>query len=408
MTATNPVPAPSANRPRVVLRGSAVIGTLRSDAAVVLDGGVVTYAGPQSGLAPAPGDDVVDLAAGQVMVPGLVDLHCHGAYGVDFSRADAAEVREAVSGLHRAGSTTVMASLVTDEPESLLRQLGVLAGLAEEGLVAGIHLEGPFLSEVRCGAQDPRWLLAPDLELAQELIHAGRGHLRTMTYAPELPGADALVELLAANGVTPSLGHTACTAGQAHESLARARQLLAASGNAVARPTVTHLFNGMDPIHHRAPGAVSACLRAAAAGNAAVELIADNTHLDPYIVAAMFDLLGAGNIALVTDSMAAAGLADGQYRLGPAEVLVQDGVARLVSTGSIAGGTAAMADLVRNAVSAGVDLADAVTSAAAVPAGVLGRGQELGSLVPGAAADLLVLDESLVPVRVLRRGQWIS
>ncbi|MFJ2508511.1 N-acetylglucosamine-6-phosphate deacetylase [Arthrobacter citreus] len=407
MAAMNPVPS-SADRPRLVLRGVAVLETLCADAAVVLDGGVVTYAGPYSGLTPAPGDDVLDLAEGQVVIPGLVDLHCHGAYGVDFSRADASSIREAVSGLHRAGSTTVMASLVTDEPEVLLRQVALLAGLAEEGLVAGIHLEGPFLSEVRCGAQDPRWLLAPDLELAEALIRAGRGWLRTMTYAPELPGADALVELLAGNGVTPSLGHTACTAEQAHESLGRARHLLAASAHAGARPTVTHLFNGMDPIHHRTPGAVSACLRAAEAGNAAVELIADNTHLDPYLVATMFDLLGAGNIALVTDSMAAAGLADGQYRLGPAEVLVQDGVARLTTTGSIAGGTAAMVDLVRNAVGAGVELADAVTSAAAVPAGVLGRGQELGSLAPGASADLLVLDEALAPVRVMRRGRWLS
>ncbi|MFC7861508.1 N-acetylglucosamine-6-phosphate deacetylase [Arthrobacter koreensis] len=406
MTDTSPAPS-STGRPRLVLRGAAVLETLLPDAAVVVDGGVVTYAGPSSGLTPTPDDGVVDLAAGEVMVPGLVDLHCHGAYGVDFSRADASSIREAVAGLHRAGSTSVMASLVTDEPEVLLRQMSVLAGLAEDGHIAGIHLEGPFLSEVRCGAQDPRWLLAPDLELAQELIDAGRGWLRTMTYAPELPGAAALVELLAGNGVTPSLGHTACTAEQAHESLGRARQLMAAAGPSGGRPTVTHLFNGMDPIHHRAPGAASACLRAAEAGHAAVELIADNAHLDAYMVATMFDLLGAGNIALVTDSMAAAGLADGRYRLGPAEVLVQGGIARLMTTGSIAGGTAAMADLVRNAVGAGVSLADAVTSASAVPAGVLGRGQELGSLLPGGFADLLVLDEALVPVRVMRRGSWL-
>ncbi|MFZ3415381.1 N-acetylglucosamine-6-phosphate deacetylase [Arthrobacter sp. 3Tela_A] len=408
MPATSPPPAQSADRPRMVLRGPAVTGPLLADAAVAVDGGVITYAGPQRGLDVRPDDDVVDLAAGEVLIPGLVDLHCHGAYGVDFSRADASSIREAVAGLHRAGTTTVMASLVTDEPESLLRQVALLAGLAEEGLIAGIHLEGPFLSEVRCGAQDPRWLLAPDLELAEALIRSSRGQLRTMTYAPELPGADALVELLTASGVIPSLGHTACTAEQAHESLKLAANHLAASGGETVRPTVTHLFNGMDPIHHRAPGAVSACLRAAKAGNAAVELIADNTHLDPYLVAAMFDLLGAGNITLVTDSMAASGLADGQYRLGPADVLVQDGVARLSTTGSIAGGTAAMADLVRNAVGAGVKLADAVTSAAAVPAGVLGRGQELGSLLAGASADLLVLDEALAPVRVMRRGRWLS
>ena len=408
MTATNPHPVRSAARPRLVLRGPAVTGPLLSDAAVMIDGGTITYAGPPSGLDVRAEDDVVDLAAGEVMIPGLVDLHCHGAYGVDFSRADAGSVRDAAAGLHRAGTTTVMASLVTDEPKSLLRQLALLADLAEEGVVAGIHLEGPFLSEARCGAQDPRWLLEPDLEFAKSLIRAGRGQLRTMTYAPELPGADALVELLTASGVTPSLGHTACTAEQAHGSLKLAAKLLAASGGDNTRPTVTHLFNGMDPIHHRAPGAVSACLRAAKAGKATVELIADGTHLDPYLVAAMFDLLGAENIALVSDSMSAAGLADGQYRLGPAEVLVQGGVARLAATGSIAGGTAAMTDLVRNAVRAGVSLPDAVSAAAAVPAGVLGRGQDLGSLVPGAAADLVVLDEALVPVRVMRRGTWLS
>ncbi|MCC3298418.1 N-acetylglucosamine-6-phosphate deacetylase [Arthrobacter caoxuetaonis] len=409
----NPVPVP-ADQPagqetRLVLRGAAVIGARTvPDAAVAVDGGALTYAGPQDALEPCSGDVVVELSVGEVVLPGFVDLHCHGAYGVDFSRADGPAVRDAAAKLHADGTTTLLASLVTDAPEALLRQLTLLAGLAEEGLVAGIHLEGPFLAAARCGAQDPRWLRDPDLGLARELIAAGRGQLRTMTYAPELPGADALVELLTENGVIPSLGHTASPAGRAGDSLALSRQLLAASavGAEAARPTVTHLFNGMDPIHHRAPGAVAACLRAATAGAAAVELIADNTHLDPYLVAAMFELLGAGNIALVTDSMAAAGLSDGQYRLGPAEVTVSGGVARLASTGSIAGGTAAMLDLVRNAVGAGVSLADAVTSAAAVPAGVLGR-RDVGRLVAGGAADFVVIGPDLERVRVMRRGQWL-
>ena len=408
-------------RARTVLRGTVVRGTaLRgsaatgartlADAAVVVDGEELSYVGPAGGVQTRPGDVVVELAAGEVMVPGLIDLHCHGGYGVDFSGADAQEARRAVEALHATGATTVMASLVTSAPETLLRQLALLADLAEEGLVAGLHLEGPFLAEARCGAQDPKWLLDPDLGLARELISAARGQLRTMTFAPELPGAAALVELLAANGVVPSLGHTACSPTEAAQSLELARQFLTKSGAPAeaARPTVTHLFNGMDPMHHRAPGALSACLRAAKAGAAAVELITDNTHLDPYLVATMFDLLGAENIALVTDSMSAAGLADGQYQLGPAEVTVRDGVARLASTGSIAGGTATMLDLVRNTVRAGVSLNDAVTSAAAVPAGVLGRGQEIGVLAAGAAADLLVLGPELEPARVMRRGQWLA
>lgn len=419
--ASGPTGHSPVSRARTVLRGTVVGGTtLRSsaatgvrtlaDAAVVVDGEELRYVGPAGGVQTRPGDVVVELAAGEVMVPGLIDLHCHGGYGVDFSGADAQEARRAVEALHATGATTVMASLVTSAPETLLRQLALLADLAEEGLVAGLHLEGPFLAEARCGAQDPRLLRDPDLGLAREFISAARGQLRTMTFAPELPGAVALVELLAENGVVPSLGHTACSPAEAAQSLVLARKFLTKSGvpSEAARPTVTHLFNGMDPMHHRAPGALSACLRAAKAGAAAVELITDNTHLDPYLVATMFDLLGAENIALVTDSMSAAGLADGQYQLGPSGVTVQDGVARLASTGSISGGTATMLALVRNVVRAGISLHDAVTAAAAVPAGVLGRGQEIGVLAAGAAADLLVLGPALEPARVMRRGQWLA
>ena len=162
----------------------------------------------------------------------------------------------------------------------------------------------------------------------------------------------------------------------------------------------------MDPLHHRSPGAVAAALRAAGSGNAVAELIADNVHLDPYLVASMFELLGADNIVLVSDAMAAAGLLDGMYRLGPAEVHVQNGVARLAS-GALAGGTAGMLDLVRNAVAAGVPAEDALHAATEVPARILGMTGRLGTLSAGAAADLLLLDADLRLLRVLRRGVWI-
>lgn len=352
----------------------------------------------------------MELSAGEVLVPGLVDLHCHGGYGVDFSGADAADARRGIDALHAAGTTTFLASLVTAAPDTLLEQLGMLADLAEEGLIAGIHLEGPFLAEARCGAQDPRWLLDPDPVMAQKFISAARGHLRTMTYAPERSGADGLVELLGSNGVIPSLGHTACSPAQAAQALAQSRQALARFRlvEGPARPTVTHMFNAMDPLHHRAPGALSSCLRAAKAGTAVVELIADNVHLDPALVLTMFELLGAENIALVTDSMAAAGLSDGNYRLGPAAVTVLEGTARVTATGAIAGGTASMLDLVRNSVRAGVSLADAMTSAARVPAQVLGIERQVGQLISGAAADLLVLNGADLELRgVLRHGEWV-
>ncbi|UWX97416.1 amidohydrolase family protein [Arthrobacter zhaoxinii] len=401
--------APAPGTPRTVLRGRAVLGTeTLADATVAVEGTVLAYAGPGTGFQPRPGDRFIDLAAGEVLVPGLIDLHCHGAHGVDFSSTEAEDVRAGITALYAGGTTTLLASLVTAAPDALLRQLGVLAGLAEEGLLAGLHLEGPFLAAARCGAQDPQSLQDPDVVLAGRFISAARGHLRTMTYAPELAGADQLVDLLAGHGVIPSLGHTACSPIQAEQSLARSRRMLAGAAASAARPTVTHMFNAMDPLHHRAPGALASCLRAAKAGAAVVELIADSVHLDPVLVATMFELLGAENIALVTDSMAAAGLQDGQYRLGPAAVTVRQGTARVTATGAIAGGTASMLELVRNSVRAGVDLQDAVTAAALVPARVLGIEQQVGQLVQGAAADLLVLGADLELHRVMRRGQWLS
>mgnify|MGYP000679565514 CR=1 FL=1 len=418
--------------PVTVIRGRALLGSrIVSDSAVAIAGADILYAGPEAGLASGLADALagtgagtlneVQLAPGQLAVPGLVDLHCHGGYGTDFPSADAASARTALRRMHAAGTTTVLASLVTAAPDDLLAGLEVFAGLAEAGDIAGIHLEGPFLSTARCGAQDPRWLRAFDPDFAAALLAAGRGQLRTMTYAPELPGADELVDLLTAHGVVPSLGHTAATAHDAGASLARAAAGLVAarssgdpdlvrsgpvaSGPSV--PTVTHLFNGMDPLHHRSPGAVAAALRAARAGKAVVELIGDNVHLDPYLVATMFELLGAGNIVLVTDAMAAAGLDDGTYRLGPAEVLVRNGVARLKS-GAIAGGTASMLDLVRNAVTAGVPLETALRSATEVPARVLGASGTIGTLAAGATADVLLLDAGLRVTGVMRHGVWIS
>jgi N-acetylglucosamine-6-phosphate deacetylase len=253
-------------------------------------------------------------------------------------------------------------------------------------------------------------MLEPDLGLAADLVAAAAGTLRTMTFAPELPGSRGLAELLVAHGVIPSLGHTDADTATVDDALRHLQELLRdAPGDGPPRsPTVTHLFNAMPAIHHRSPGPVPACLRAAAQGRAVVELIADGTHLDPGIVRWAFELAGADSIALVTDGMAATGLTDGTYTLGAAEVRVQDGVASLVSNGSIAGGTATMLEVLRRTVAAGVPLGDALRSATVVPARVLGLAGEAGSLTAGALADLLVVGEDLRLEAVMRRGEWIS
>ncbi len=396
---------------RYLLSGTVLTDGLAQDNTVVaVAEDRIAYVGPRGGLdkASLPRLEEVQLPPGSLILPGLVDLHCHGAAGGDFPSGSGDDARIAVEFLHRSGTTTLLASLVTASRENLLRGVETLRQLADEGLIAGIHSEGPFLSLARCGAQDPRYLRDPDLPLLAEMLDAARGHLRTMTYAPELPGAESLVRELAERGVTPSLGHTDADARTTAASLAHAAGLLASGSTRItARPTVTHLFNGMPPLHHRSPGPVAACLRLAGAGAVAVELIADGAHLHPETVRMVFDLVGAENVVLVTDSMAATGLPDGDYILGAAAVTVSEGVARL-SNGTLAGGTATLLDVVRRTVDAGVAPAAAVQSATAVPAAIIGQQHEVGSLRKGLRADVVVVDGNFERTLVMRAGRLLG
>jgi N-acetylglucosamine-6-phosphate deacetylase len=402
--------------PAYVLRGTILSdGARYTDSVVAVTGGRIGYAGPGSSFDASrfPGARELPLPPGSSLLPGLVDLHCHGAAGGSFPSPDGLACRAAVDFLHRNGTTTLLASLVTAPVDELLRSLGVLRALAAEGLIAGVHSEGPFLSHARCGAQDPRWLREPDPGLLRQMLAAARGTLKTMTYAPELPGAGVLVRMLTDHGVIPSLGHTEADARLTAASLAEAAVLVAGAAQArgfgpAARPTVTHLFNGMPPLHHRSPGPVAACLRLAAAGTAVVELIGDGVHLAPDTVRTVFDVVGAGNIALVTDSMAATGLSDGDYELGPAEVAVHNGVATLRSNGALAGGTATLLEVVRLSIAAGIKPADAVMAGTFVPARVLGLEAEIGSLRAGMRADVLAVDASFNLVTVLRAGRILD
>jgi len=396
--------------PAYILRGALFTdGRRAADSVVAVTGGRIAYAGPSSGYDAAqfPGEEL-PLPPGSSLLPGLVDLHCHGAAGGGFPTGDDRACREAVDFLHRSGTTTLLASLVTAPADELLRALGVLQALTTEGLIAGVHAEGPFLSRARCGAQDPLWLRDPDPELLRNMLDAAGGALKTMTYAPELPGASELVRLLTGHGVTPSLGHTDADALTSAASLAEAAGSIGSSAQGFgphARPTVTHLFNGMPPLHHREPGPVAACLRLAAAGTVVVEVIGDGVHLAPETVRMVFELVGAGNVALVTDSMAATGLPDGDYALGSSEVVVRDGVATLNGSGALAGGTATLLEVVRTTIASGVSPADAVLAATLVPARVLGLETDVGSLRPGMRADIVAVDPDFELVTVLRAGR---
>lgn len=368
-----------------------------------LPGGWVRIEGErvaEVGTGPAPAGhaagDVVDLGD-RVLAPGFVDIHAHGGGGAAYT--DGASAARTVLETHLShGTTSAMASLVTDEIATLADQIRALGPLVRRGEMLGIHLEGPWLSGLHCGAHDPDSLRDPRPEDVARLLAAGEGAVRMVTLAVERPGGMEAVRQLREAGVVVALGHS-------HATYAEARAAIEA-GASVA----THLFNASRPIDHHEPGLIVALLEHP---QVTVELIADGVHLHPSIVR---DVARAapGRIALVTDAMAAAGRGDGDYRLGPQQVEVRDGVARLAGEGTpdqddgvIAGSTLTLDRAVRYCVrTAGLDLVDAVRAATLTPADAVGQ-EDVGRLASGAWADMVLLGPDLEVEEVRWHGQAV-
>ncbi|GEK00229.1 N-acetylglucosamine-6-phosphate deacetylase [Streptomyces sp. 1-11] len=361
------------------------------DGRVVVEGTRITAAGPADAVSAPAGAEVIDVS-GHWLVPGFVDIHNHGGGGASFS-GTAEEILTAVRTHRRHGTTTLVASTVTDEMDLLVRQAGLLSELAEQGDIAGIHFEGPFISPCRKGAHSEELLRDPDPGEVRKLIDAGRGRARMVTLATELPGGIDSVRLLAEHGVIAAVGHTDATYEQTVAAVD--------AGATVA----THLFNAMPPLGHRAPGPIAALLEDE---RVTVELINDGTHLHPAALELAFRHAGAGRVAFITDAMDAAGIGDGRYMLGPLEVEVSEGVARLVHGGSIAGSTLTLDRAFKRAVTVdGLPVPDAVTALSANPARLLGMSDHIGSLEPGKDADLVLLDADFDLKGVLRQGEWV-
>lgn len=309
------------------------------------------------------------------MPPGLLDIHCHGAVGTGFGE-DVQGSRRAVEHHRRSGVDELVASLVSGTHGQTVAHVRALAPLVADGTLVGIHLEGPFLAPACAGAHDPRVLRDPDPRLVEEVAEAladgdAAAGLKHVTLAPELPGALDLIDVLAEHGVIPAFGHTAASGSELHTAIDSVHERC---GRA---PIITHLFNGMPPFHHRRPGAVAAALSAAARGEAFVELIADGVHLAPETVRMVFDVVGAEQVVLVSDSTAATGMGDGTHRLGSLDVTVERGTARLATTdgspGPIAGGTSTLQDCLTWAVQvAGVGRSEAEQAATRSPRRALG------------------------------------
>lgn len=327
------------------------------------------------------------------LVAGFVDIHVHGGGGASFTTGDADEAARAVAFHRRHGTTTMLASLVSAQSKELLRQVAALVDLVQDGVLAGIHLEGPWLAPGRRGAHDPQALRDPDPDEISRLLDAGRGAIRMVTLAPELPGGLDAVRQLGEAGVTVAVGHT-----EADYALTRAA---IEAGAGVA----THLFNGMPPLHHREPGPLLALMEDP---RVVLELIADGTHLHPALVAQVMCTAGLDRVALVTDAMSAAGISDGSYTLGALDVEVLKGSARLPD-GTIAGSTATTIQLFAAACTALRDTPDPLVGAskvtAATPAAALGL-NTVGVLSPGHRADLVVVDIDGSLTGVMVAGTW--
>lgn len=390
-----------------ILRGRTVTPTgIIDDGAVVIEGERLAYVGP-AGPEHARADVHADY-----LLPGMVDIHCHGGGGASFPDAlSEADVLTAVAEHRRHGTTTLVASTVTAAPETLRERTALLARVCDTGELDGIHWEGPFISCDRCGAQDPSLIITPDPALMRELLELAGPHAFTMTIAPEkehITGDGGISDLLIQAGALPSFGHTDSNPASAEAAIAdAAERLQQAVKPRSRRATATHLFNGMRPIHHRDPGPVPPLLAAAQGGSVVVELIADGVHLDPALVRSIYRLLGPGAIVFVTDAMAAAGKPDGRYRLGSMDVTVHNGEARLSDSGNLAGGSSHLLDQVRLMVSHGIELTDCVRMAATTPAEVLGR-SDIGQLAPGLRADVVATDGQLHAQRVYRAGDVVA
>lgn len=340
---------------------------------------------------PQPEGATVESLGGAIVLPGFVDLHCHGGGGGSYLSGSTDEARHAALTHRRHGTTTSLGSLASASHSDLLRQIEALLPLVADDTLAGIHLEGPWLARDYCGAHDPAVLRGVADEELAELLASGQ--IAMVTLAPEVDGAlDAIPKLVSA-GVVVAIGHTGA------DSLV-IRQAIDAGAR-----VATHLFNAMSPLHHREPGPVATLLLD---HRVVIELIADLEHVAPAMLELAIRVAGTDRVAVITDAIAAADDGDGDHRLGEMDVVVSGGVARLRDGGALAGSTLTQDAALRHLVEVvGIKLAAASTMLSATPARALGL-SDRGRIAPGLRADLVVLTPAFEVVDVIRAGVRIN
>ena len=375
--------------------GSVLTGAGFASADIVIEGERFAVVDPQGTAATAADGQVLD-ASGCYVVPGLIDLHFHGCVGHDF--CDGTE--EAIDAIARheasCGVTAICPATMT-YPEDVLAPIMDAAASYEAkrdgAALVGINMEGPFISPSKVGAQNPDYVRNPSAEEFRRLQEAAGGLFKLVDIAPEEPGAEEFIREMA-NEVRISLAHT-CTD---YDTAVRAFELGARQ--------LTHLYNAMDPMHHRKPGPIPAAVEH---GEVTAEIIADGVHIHPAMVRLAFQLFGDDRMILISDTLRAAGLEDGTYDLGGQDVIVRGPVAT-IDNGALAG---SVSDLMRCLTVAvrdmGIPLASAVKAASANPARALGLDAERGAIEPGKVADAVLLDKETLDVKaVVLRGELLA
>ncbi|MHB1126916.1 MAG: N-acetylglucosamine-6-phosphate deacetylase [Bacillota bacterium] len=335
-------------------------------------------------------------ASGMYIAPGFIDLHVHGGGGADVMDGTTESVVEVARFHARNGTTALLATTAASTPDVLIRSLEAISSASRMwtggAQVLGAHLEGPMINHLSRGAQPREHIRHLSVEETRDLLDRSGGAVKIVTLAPELPGAEDVIQLLRERGIVPAAGH----------SLASYEDSLRAFAWGVCH--ATHTFNGMGPWHHRGPGLIGAVL---VQPGITAEIIADGYHVHPGTLRLLVQAKGPEEIVLVTDAIRAAGLPDGEYSFAGMPVRVIARQARLTG-GQLAGSTLTMAEAVKNMVALGVPLYQAVAMASVNPARVLGLEGRKGSIEPGKEADLVILDRSLSPRRVIVGGKVVN
>ena len=354
------------------------------NALVSVENGVVVNVASRNESETAQKMGVTDFGDG-VLAPGFFDVHIHGGVNCDVMRGSAAEMKKFETFLAHHGVTSYFPTTVTASLDVTLTALERLAGAIDDAeknssgraRPLGIHLEGPFLSHARRGVHPPGDLIPPSIGVFDKLWQAARGHVRMMTIAPELDGAEEVITEASRRGVCVSLGHSDADLEQTRRGV-----------SAGARHA-THTFNAMRPLDHRKPGILGEVLTNP---SLSADVIADGIHVDPTVIDLLFRAKGIENFVLITDAISATGMPDGRYQLGTLEVELKDG--RCLRDGTLAGSALTMDRAVRNVMKfAGLDLQQAVRAASMNPAKVVGMPKR-GTIEPGAEADFVVLTPS--------------